>query len=109
MAKFMVLYRSSTSAREQMASATAEQMKAGMDAWMAWAGKAGAAVVDLGAPLAPATHLGPGSMAGDEISGYSLMQADSAGALAGVLDGHPHLEMPGNSIDVLELLAMPGM
>jgi hypothetical protein len=108
MTKFMVLYRSSASARDQMASATPEQMKAGMEAWMQWAGKAGEAVVDLGAPLAPAAHVGPGSGAG-EISGYSIMQADSAGALGEVLDGHPHLSMTGNSIEVLEMLSMPGM
>jgi hypothetical protein len=108
MTKFMVLYRSSTSARDQMANATPEQMKAGMEAWMQWAGKAGEAVVDLGAPLAPAAHVGPGSDAGD-ISGYSIMQADSAEALGSVLDGHPHLSMPGNSIEVLEMLSMPGM
>ena len=109
MAKFMVLYRSSTSARDQMAGATPEQMKAGMEAWMQWAGKAGDAVVDLGAPLAPAAHLGPGSSDAGELSGYSIMQADSAEALGGVLDGHPHLSMPGNSIEVLEMLSMPGM
>jgi hypothetical protein len=109
MTKFMVLYRSSTTARDQMASATPEQMKAGMEAWMQWAGKAGEAVVDLGAPLAPAAHVGPGSSGAGEISGYSVMQADSAEALGGVLDGHPHLGMPGNSIEVLEMLSMPGM
>jgi hypothetical protein len=109
MTKFMVLYRSSTSARDQMASATPEQMKAGMEAWMQWAGKAGEAVVDLGAPLAPAAHAGPGSSDAGEISGYSIMQADSAEVLGGVLDGHPHLSMPGNSIEVLEMLSMPGM
>jgi hypothetical protein len=108
MTKFMVLYRSSASARDQMASATPEQMKAGMEAWMQWTGKAGEAVVDLGAPLAPAAHVGSGSGAG-EISGYSIMQADSAEALGGVLDGHPHLSMTGNSIEVLEMLSMPGM
>jgi len=109
MTKFMVLYRSSTSARDQMANATPEQMKAGMEAWMQWAGQAGDAVVDLGAPLAPAGHVGPGSSDAGEISGYSIMQADSAEALGGVLDGHPHLLMPGNAIEVLEMLSMPGM
>jgi hypothetical protein len=108
MTKFMVLYRSSTSARDQMANATPEQMKAGMEAWMQWAAKAGDAVVDLGAPLTPA-RMGPGSSDAGEISGYSIMQADSAEALGGVLDGHPHLSMPGNSIEVLEMLSMPGM
>ena len=109
MTKFMVLYRSPASARDQMASASPEQMKAGMEAWMHWAGKAGDAVVDLGAPLAPAAHVGPGSSDAGEISGYSIMQADSAGALGAVLDGHPHLSMPGSSIEVLEMLSMPGM
>jgi hypothetical protein len=108
MAKFMILYRSSTSARDQMANATPEQMKAGMDAWMVWAAKAGDAVVDLGTPLAPATHVGSAASAAD-FAGYSILQAASAAEIAGILDGHPHLEMPGNSIDVLEMLAMPGM
>jgi hypothetical protein len=109
MTKFMVLYRSPASARDQMADATPEQMKAGMDAWMQWAGNADDAVVDLGAPLAPAAHVGPGSSDAGEISAYSIMQADSAEALGAVLDGHPRLSMPGSSIDVLEMLSMPGM
>lgn len=111
MAKFMVLYRSSESARDQMANTTPEQMKAGMDAWMAWAGKAGDAIVDLGTPLAAATRLGSGSSAtgGDDVSGYSILQSGSAEALASLLADHPHLHVPGNSIEVLEFLAMPGM
>jgi hypothetical protein len=111
MARFMVLYRSSASAREQLANATPEEMKAGMDAWMAWAAKAGDAIIDLGTPLALATRLGPGTttVGGDDIAGYSLLRAGSAPDLADVLAGHPHLTMPGNSIDVLELLAMPDM
>lgn len=109
MTKFMVLYRSPASARDQMASATPEQMKAGMDAWMQWAGTAGDAVVDLGAPLAPAARVGPGSSGAGEISGYSIMQAGSAEALGAVLDGHPHLSIAGSSIEVLEMLPMPGM
>ena len=43
-----------------MAKATPEQAKAGMDPWMAWAGKAGKAVVDLGAPLAEGATVGEG-------------------------------------------------
>jgi hypothetical protein len=109
MTKFMVLYRSATSAREQMASGTPEQAQAGMDAWMAWAAKAGDAIVDLGAPLADAAHVGPGSAGdSDHVTGFSILQAESADALTGILDGHPHLQM-GGSIEVLEFLSMPGM
>ena len=41
MKKFLVLYRSSTPARELMESSTPEQMQAGMDAWMNWSKRAG--------------------------------------------------------------------
>jgi hypothetical protein len=108
MAKFMILYRATMSVRDQLANATPEQMKAGMDAWMVWAGKAGDAVVDLGTPLAPTTHAGTAAAGGDDVCGYSILQAASAQDVTNLLDGHPHLEMPGASIDVLEMLSMPG-
>jgi hypothetical protein len=105
MAKFLVLYRSSTTATEQMAGGTPEQAQAGMDAWMAWAQRAGDAVVDLGAPL---KVVEAGGDAGDPIGGYSILQADDAEAVGKVLDGHPHAAM-GGTIEVLEFLSMPGM
>ena len=37
MAKFIALYRSSTSAQEQMPKVTPEQAQAGMEGWQAWA------------------------------------------------------------------------
>jgi hypothetical protein len=111
MTKFLVLYRAPASALEQMAGATPEQAQAGMDAWMAWAGKAGDAIVDLGAPLAPAAQLGDGSPAAGPAQncGFSVLQAESTDAVTAVLDGHPHLQMPGSSIEILEFLAIPGM
>jgi hypothetical protein len=105
MAKFLVLYRATTTASEQMAAGTPEQAQAGMDAWMAWSQRAGDAVVDLGSPLAVIEAAGD---AGDPIGGYSILQAEDAGALAKVLDGHPHAAM-GGTIEILEFLAMPGM
>jgi len=110
MTKFMILYRAPVTAREQMAAtAGPEQAQAGMDAWMAWAGKAGNAIVDLGAPLADAAWVGPGS-GGDglHITGFSILEAESADALTALLDGHPHLGF-GGSVEALEFLAMPGM
>jgi hypothetical protein len=106
--KFLVLYRSPTSAADQMAGATPEQAQAGMDAWMAWAGRAGDGIVDLGAPLGESRTLG--DAAGDaHVTGFSILQADSGDAAAGLLDGHPHLSQEGNSIDVREFLPIPGM
>ena len=105
MTKYLVLYRSSMTADEQMAQSTPEQAQAGMDAWMAWAGEAGDAIVDLGTPLAV---VDPGGDSGDPIGGYSILQANSQEALGQVLEGHPHKSM-GGTIQTLECLQMPGM
>lgn len=98
MPKYLVLYRSPTSAREQMAGATTEQAQAGMEAWQAWAAKAGPAIVDLGAPLD-----------GDDVTGFSILQADSRADLDSLLAEHPHRHIPGGSIEALEFLPIPGM
>jgi hypothetical protein len=112
MKKFLVIYNSTMSAMQQMKSATPEQAKAGMDAWMEWAGKAGPAIVDLGSPVGPAaTFEAPGTRTDiqSEAGGYSVLQAESMDALSKVLEGHPHFMMPGASIRVHELLPLPGM
>jgi hypothetical protein len=106
MSKFMILYRAPLSAREQMASATPEQMQAGMEAWQAWATKVSYAVVDLGSPLAHTTHVGSGAASTDSVGGYSILEAGSAEEVETILEGHPHLSLPGSSIEVLELLPM---
>jgi len=109
MSTFMILYRSTASAREQMANATPEQREAGLEAWRTWATKVGYAITDLGAPLAHTTHIGAGSPSTDGVAGYSLLQAGSAEEIETILDGHPHLTMPGASIEVLEVIPIGAM
>ena len=111
MAKFLVMYHSPMSAAQQMASGTPEQAQAGMDAWMAWANKAGSAIVDLGTPLGNAQTVDKSGSKGSSSTagGYSLLQADSMNAVRELLKEHPHLMVPGNTIEVHEALPMPGM
>jgi hypothetical protein len=99
MKKFLVLYRSSVSAADQMAGAKPEQAQAGMAAWMEWAGRNRDAIVELGSPLG-----------GDsDVSGYSIVQAESKDGAAELFKDHPHLRMPGDSsIELLEFLPLPG-
>jgi len=105
MSKYLILYRAKTTAAEQMMGSTPEEAQAGMEAWMAWAQRAGEAVVDLGAPL---NLVQEGGDTGDPVGGFSMLQAESAEALSAVLEGHPHTVM-GGTIEVLEFLPMPGM
>jgi len=106
MSKFMILYRSGTSARDQLANATPQEMEAGLEAWRIWATKVGYALTDFGAPLAHTTHVGPGGRSADGVAGFSVVEAGSAEEVETILDGHPHLATPGNSIEVLEFIPM---
>src|SRR4051794_3205040 len=110
MKKFMVLYRAPLASFDQMMKATPEQQRSGMDAWMAWSKKAGSAIVDLGAPLGKTLKVTPtgASPTRNDLGGYSILQAESKEALAETLKGHPHFMMPEGSIEVVELMPMPG-
>jgi hypothetical protein len=107
MPKYMILYRSSMSMGEQMG--TPEEAQASMEAWMTWAGKAGAGLVDMGSPVAPVGSEGSTGETGVAIGGYSVLEADSLEAARSLLVGHPHLSAPGGSfIEILEFLPLPG-
>ena len=93
------------------ANSTPEQMAAGMAAWQAWHEKCGSAIVDLGAPLDHSTIVTSGGPTAGKtsITGYSFLQAASVEAAAALIKDHPHLRMPGSSVEVLESVPMPGM
>ena len=111
MKKFLVLYKAPTSSFEQMKSATPEQQKAGMDAWMAWGKKAAASIVDMGAPLGKSLRVTPGgaSPTSNDLGGYSVLQAESKEALADTMKGHPHFMTPDGFIEIVDVMAIPGM
>jgi hypothetical protein len=111
MKKFLVLYKAPTTSFEQMMKATPEQQKAGMDAWMAWGQKATASIVDMGAPLGKSLRVTPAgsSPIKNDLGGYSILQGESKEALAETLKGHPHFMMPEGSIEIIELMPLPGM
>ena len=107
MKKFLVLYRSTVSAMEQMASTTPEQRKAEMEKWMTWGASTGAALVEWGAPLGDAAVL-RGTKAPGFAGGYSIVQADSIDSAKRLFDTHPHFGAPGASIELHEIMSMPG-
>jgi hypothetical protein len=104
MSKFMLIYRVPQSVMEQMATSTPEQREASGAAWRVWASRVEYALTDLGAPLAHTSHVGSGSAGTDGVCGYSILEAGSADEVGTILEGHPHLAMPGGSIEVLEVI-----
>jgi hypothetical protein len=105
--KFMILYMAPVSAETQM-NVSPEDMKKGMEPWMAWFKKIGKALVDQGGPLGNGMHFtAKGNSKGQtEVTGYSIVQAENMEAIKKMLTNHPHLMMPKASIEVLEMLPM---
>lgn len=108
MAKYLVLYRASMSAQEQMGAGTPEQAQEGMELWMQWAAKAGGAITDMGSPLQSVATVGTADL--PSIGGFSVLEAAGPEELKHLLDDHPHFHTPGETgIEVLEFLPIPGM
>jgi hypothetical protein len=113
MKKFVVLYLGPKTAQEQMLESTPEAAQEGMKAWTDWAERAGGGIVDLGSPLGEGREVtaagtsAPNST--NHIGGYGIIQAEDLDGAQALLDGHPHLMMPGASIQVYEFLDLPGM
>ena len=62
-------------------------------------------------PKSTPSALGAGApLAGDgDITGFSILEADSQPALDELLADHPHRHMPEAQIDGFEFLPLPGM
>jgi hypothetical protein len=107
MKKFMILYMAPVSAEKQM-NVSPEDMKKGMEPWMAWFKKCGKEIVDNGAPLGKGMHFSKrGSSKGKTIvTGYSIVQAEDMEGVKAIIKGHPHFMLPKASIEVLEIMPM---
>ena len=108
MTKFLVLYKSSATAAEQMAASDPAAAQEAMGLWMAWMEKAGPAIVDGGSPLGDPTVL-PSGQGDRQVGGSSILQGESLDEITKLLDGHPHFHSPNATIEVREFLSMPGM
>lgn len=112
MAKFMILYSSSTPASELMANSSPEQIKASMDEWIKWQEEASkTARVEFGLPLQLVGKVTPNGVteASSNISGYATVEGESKDAILKLLETHPHLKRADASIEVFEMLSMPGL
>ena len=103
----MILYMAPVSAEAQM-NVSPEDLKKGMEPWLAWFKKGGKAFVDTGTPLANGMHYTKaGSAKGkSEVTGYSIVQAENMDAVKAILADSPHFMMQKASIEVFEMMPM---
>jgi hypothetical protein len=113
MKKFVVLYMASGPQFEKMMkNPTPEQKKKGMDAWMNWMNANKTSIVEGGAPLGKTKRVDSNGASNtkNEIGGYSVVRAESHEAATKIFGkDHPHLQMPGAWIEILEIMPLPGM
>ena len=79
---------------------------------MKWMGDNKASMVDGGAPLAKSKKVDAkgASDTKNDVCGYSIVQADTAeGATKLIGKHHPHLQMPGAWVEIIEVRQIPGM
>lgn len=108
----MILLNAPEPAKDQMARSSMEQMQASMADWIAWKDEAEKKVTfTFGSPLQAVARISP-TEAGEsdnQISGYAMIEADSQELAVEVLRNHPHLLRDGATIDLAEVVTMPGM
>ncbi len=89
-----------------------ERETRGMAAWQAWAAEHKKSIVDLGAPLGTTKLVNRKGIrpTSNALSVYTIVRAPSHAAAAKIFKNHPHFMIfPGDSIEVMECLDIPGM
>jgi hypothetical protein len=92
MAKFILLYKGPAT---PPADITPELGARLMQAWDAWMGKVGDALVDVGAPFAGSSTAvaGDGSTnSASDLNGYTIVEASDINAAKTLVDGNPFLD-----------------
>ncbi|MFK7779575.1 MAG: hypothetical protein QM490_00270 [Candidatus Gracilibacteria bacterium] len=108
--KFLVLYYAPNSmeAMEKMKKMTPEEHKEGMKPWLDWKDECGDAVLDFGGPLGDIKKITSSGVfkSNNEVSGYSIIQANSIDKANDIMSSNPHLKMGGCYVDVCEIMSM---
>jgi hypothetical protein len=82
-----------------------------MQAWIAWGTGNAAAIVDQGGPLGKTKRASKEGIADfkNALTGYVIVQAESHAAAAKLFENHPHFAIfPGDSVEIIECLPLPG-
>ena len=85
--------------------------KAGMQGWHQWMAANQARIVVAGGPLGKTRLVSAAGISDtrNNLCGYVVVQADSHDEAARLFENHPHFAIfPGEAVEVLECLPIPG-
>lgn len=110
MKKYFALYLApAEETKKMMANFKPEDGEKAMKEWGIWLDAHKGAIVDAGAPMGKTKRVTPKSVedARNDVTGYSIVQAESHDEAAKIFQDHPHYNMlPGATIDVMEWIEM---
>lgn len=113
MTKFFVLYRMPIAGLEAWMQIDPEKRKADEDAmkvsWNAWMASHTAQIKETaGAGKTKLVTSDGVSDSKNDIMLYSMVEAESHEAAAKLFENHPHLQIPGATIEVMTINVLPG-
>ena len=112
MKTFLALFMGSLSAdAPSPADLSEETRNAGMAAWGAWMGQHAAVIVDAGGPLGKTMKASKSGITDtrNAVGGYVIVRAEIHAEATALFKGHPHFTIfPGESVEVMECLPIPG-
>jgi hypothetical protein len=109
MKKFLALYTGSPGATP--ADLDEATIAKGMAAWSGWMADHAADIVDTGGPLGKTKQASKAGLADtrNKVAGYVIVQAETHDDAVKLFEGHPHFSIfPGESVEVMEVLPVPG-
>lgn len=115
MKRFVALYlgsESSRSAWEKLSEAERKEREAaGMKAWGEWMATHQKSIVETGGPLGKTKRIDPRGILDTKnaVAAYIVVQAESHDKAAKLFLNHPHFSIfPGDSVEIMEVLPIPG-
>jgi hypothetical protein len=116
MKNFLAIYLGTPAGRDRwMALSEADRKKReneGMAAWHAWMTNHKPVLVDAGGPLGKTKSASAKGITDvkNNLSGYCVVRAESHEAAAKMFEMHPHFSnFPGDSVEIMECLPIPGL
>jgi hypothetical protein len=118
MKKFLAIYTGTETSREKSGwdqlDAETRQAKesAGIQAWMGWGVTNAAAILDQGGPLGKTKRTAPDGVSDikNHMVAYVILEAEDHEAAARMFLNHPHFSIfPGEAVEIMECLPIPGM
>ncbi|MGH6781360.1 MAG: hypothetical protein ACREB5_04555 [Sphingomonadaceae bacterium] len=111
MKTFMALYMGSPGAQPGPGDLSEADIAKGMAAWGDWMARHAADVVDTGGPLGKTKKTAAGGVSDirNAVAGYVVVRAETHETAAKMFEGHPHFTIfPGDSVEIMEVLPIPG-